>query len=210
MNKNMHKYSIVLLSMVVHKYLLLSVFIISCMWSCQPNNDHVSELNTVDSLDQERTVTSTVPAFKSVDGQFSIQFPGVPETNESSTPTEIGLIDVTQYIYSADDKQVWIASFADYSSQMLQNGSETDMIDVIQLQVLQGMDATELSSRSFKYNDEHQAKTLSARSDKSNIDILYNIILVDNRIYQLGMFSSIGPFNNKDSVDFMGSFQLER
>ena len=190
----------------------LCVFLLVCclIVACQSNQDNaLGDIQTIDSLDQQRDVKPEIKRFKSVDGQFSIQFPGVPKTNVSSSPTEIGIVEVTQYIYSSDDKEVWIASFADYSNQMMQNGNISEMIDGIQAEVLTGLEASELQSRPFLFNDKYDGKTLTAFSEKNGIDILYNIILVDNRIYQLGMFSSIGPFSMADSIDFMSSFQLD-
>ena len=188
------------------------IFVITTILStaCQhTNSNDVPSLGSVDSLDQERTVKPEISRFVSVDGQFSIQFPGVPKTNESSSPTEIGVVDVTQYIYSVDDKQVWIASFADYSNEMMKQGSTLELINGIQTDILDGLEAKELNSRHYMFDDQFESKTMSAYSKRNAVDILYTIILVENRIYQLGMFSSIGPFSVADSIDFMSSFKLD-
>ncbi len=150
---------------------------------------------------------SKVP-FMSENGRFSIQFPEEPLLDEHMTSTEIGQIKLYQYIYSKDNTNAWLVSYSDYPEKMIKIGNNTQLLKGIKHRVLQGLNARASAEKKIKVQNKYQGLSFVAKSRNKKLDILYRIFLVGNRVYQISMYSSLGPFSSKDSTDFIGSFEL--
>ncbi|BDS15464.1 hypothetical protein [Aureispira anguillae] len=151
---------------------------------------------------------SGIIPFVSKEGQFSILFPDAPQEHKHTTTAAIGEIHLTQYIYSKDDTQAWVASFSDYPKKMIRLANKKQLLKGIKYRVLEDLKAHTISEEKIKLERKYKGLSFVAHAEKKPLDILYKIFLVKNRVYQLSMYSSIGPFSPKDSADFFGSFQL--
>ena len=157
---------------------------------------------------KEKPATTTPKAFVSEEGGFSIQFPDEPKKHEHDIASEIGQLKLTQFLYSQDGTQMWLASYSDYPKKMIQLGNHSQLLKGIKYKVLNELHASTLREDKVKFEDNYDGITFVAHADKNDLDILYHIYLVDNRVYQLSMYSSIGEFSSQDSLDFLGSFKL--
>jgi hypothetical protein len=156
----------------------------------------------------EITDSITKAPFLSETGRFSIQFPDEPILDEHMTSTEIGQIRLYQYIYSKDNTNAWLVSYSDYPEKMIKMGNKAQLLKGIKHRVLQGLNARASAEKKIKVQNKYQGLSFVAKSRNKKLDILYRIFLVENRVYQISMYSSVGPFTTKDSTDFIGSFEL--
>ncbi|MBL4649423.1 MAG: hypothetical protein JKY03_06795 [Aureispira sp.] len=153
-------------------------------------------------------VPKTIPPFYSKKGDFSIVFPGTPKEHKHTTTSEIGKIELTQYIYGKNDTDAWVASFSDYPKRMIQLGNKTQLLKGIKYRILKDLRATVLFEEKIELDDKYNGLSFVAKAKKKDLNITYKIFLVKNRVYQLSMYSSIGAIQTQDSIDFFGSFKL--
>jgi hypothetical protein len=146
--------------------------------------------------------------FVSKEGRFSILFPEKPIKDVHTTSAEIGEIKLTQFIYNKDETNIWLVSYSDYPKKMIHLGNNNQLLKGIKHRILKEFRAQPSLEKEVTLADKHQGLSFSAHSNKNSLDVLYQIYLVENRVYQISMYSSVGKFPTQDSSDFMGSFKL--
>lgn len=202
------------------KQVLLMLIFASLLLSCNSEpidsipNINESTRTKVNTNKKEAGSTSivapvkTIPPFYSPKGSFSVVFPDTPKEHEHTTTSEIGKIELTQYIYGKDDTDAWVASFSDYPKKMIQLGNKEQLLKGIKYRILEDLRATVLFEEKIKLEDKYDGLSFVAKAKKKNLNITYKIFLVKNRVYQLSMYSSVGPVQAQDSIAFFGSFEL--
>lgn len=187
---------------------------VALLFSCNSDNKTVSAPDlkkstrtAVKEKTPPKSPKSQVP-FYSKKGKFSIIFPGAPKENKHTTTSEIGQIELTQYIYGKDDTHAWVASFSDYPKRMIQLGNKEQLLKGIKYRILEDLRAKTLFEEKITLDDKYDGLSFVAKAKKKDLNISYKIFLVNNRVYQLSMYSSIGPVEAKDSTEFFGSFKL--
>lgn len=193
------------------KSILLILIFASLLFSCDsdPVPSITESTRTKVSKDKkEPTPPKAKLPFYSKEGGFSIVFPGTPTERKHTSTSEIGQIELTQYIYGKDDTHAWVASFSDYPERMIQLGNKEQLLKGIKYRILEDLRAQTLTEEKIKLDDKHDGLSFVAKAKKKDLNITYKIFLVKNRVYQLSMYSSIAPIETQDSTDFFGSFKL--
>jgi hypothetical protein len=202
------------------KPILLILIFASLLLSC--SSDSVSNIKessqTKISIEKKEVELAPPPAivpapkkilpFYSKKGDFSIVFPSTPKEHQHTTTTEIGQIELTQYIHGKDDIHAWVASFSDYPKRMIQLGNKKQLLKGIKQRILDDLHAKVVTEEKIKLDDKYDGLSFVAKAKKKDLTISYKIFLVKNRVYQLSMYSSIGAIPAQDSTDFFGSFKL--
>lgn len=188
-------------------------FILICLIACQQKSDSAEKIatavqNNKDSLKNIIPEKSVVP-FLSKEGRFSVLFPDSPSVkNKTINSPEVGQIRLTQFFYEREKTQAWLVSYSDYPKQMIRLGSNERLLKGIRNQILQSLGSRAINPLTLKLADTYEGIGFEAYSPTQKMDIIYRIYLVDNRVYQLAMFSSIGKFSEKTIDAFMDSFTL--
>lgn len=195
----------------MYKYLIL-LFITTLLIACEsaPSAPEISAPARTSLSDNiSPTVEDDVDApFISKEGRFSINFPSTPKINSHTTSSEIGEIILNQFIYTKDNTQAWVVSYSDYPEKMIQLGNSEQLLKGIKYRILEDLHAKTLSEEQVKLEEKYNGLSFVAYAEKKTLDILYKIYLVNNRVYQVSMYSSIGAFTPQDSTNFIGSFKL--
>lgn len=192
---------------------LASILALCIAFSCQTTDTEAIKIPVSSALpietikDKKEPTVERVP-FVNREGGFSIQFPDKPTKHQRNKESEIGSLQLTQFIYNKDDTNIWLVSYTNYPSKMIQLGNTTQLLKGIKYKVLDDLRATVNTEASVKLNDKYKGLTFSAHAKRKNLDFIYHIYLVKNRLYQISMYSSLGPIPSQDSLDFMGSFKL--
>ena len=187
--------------------LFFFVLLMSCESTPPEPNLGASNITKLPKVEVEEKPAAILP-FVSEKGRFSIQFPGTPTEDVHTTSAEIGEIKLIQFIYEKEKTQAWLVSYSDYPQKMIDLGNNAQLIKGIKHNILKNLRASPSIEKKIMLDEEYQGLEFSAYSKKDKLDILYKIYLVNNRVYQISMYSSIGPFAAQDSLDFMGSFKL--
>lgn len=192
--------------------LIFASLLLSCSFDSVDSAPSIKEpTRTKVSQDKKESVAPAPKArlpFHSEKGKFSIVFPGTPKKHEHTTTSEIGKIELTQYIYGKNDTDAWVASFSDYPKRMIQLGNKTQLLKGIKYRILEDLRATVLFEEKIELDEKYDGLSFVAKAKKKDLNITYKIFLVKNRVYQLSMYSSIGPVQAQDSINFFGSFKL--
>lgn len=184
---------------------------ISLLFSCNSDTtvpDIKESTRTKISKKKKKPVPKAKLPFYSEKGGFSIVFPDTPKENKHVTTSEIGQIELTQYIYGKNDTHAWVASFSDYPERMIQLGNKEQLLKGIKYRILEDLRAKTSIEEKVKLEDKYDGLSFVAKAKKRDLNISYKIFLVKNRVYQLSMYSSVGPIEAQDSTDFFGSFKL--
>lgn len=186
-------------------FFCLLLLLVACQSSApEPITNAVLEQSLplrVDSLQKKKLFVSAL-------GGFSIDFPATPELHEYRTEIEIGALELHQYIYQEDNLKAWLVSYADYPSKMIELGSSNQLLKGIKHRFMKGLKANPTIETPFTLDHKYPGFSFVAYSKTNQLDVLYRTFLVENRVFQISMYSSIGPISSKDSSAFVGSFQL--
>lgn len=197
---------------LIMKYAFL-LFILISLVACQHESNTSEKIATAvqnnnDSLKNIIPEKSVVP-FVSKEGRFSILFPDSPSIKKKTINSpEVGQIRLTQFFYERESTQAWLASYSDYPKQMIRLGSNERLLKGIRNQILHSLGSRAINPLEIKLADTYEGIEFEAYSPTQKMDIIYRIYLVDNRVYQLAMFSSIGKFSEETIHAFMNSFTL--
>jgi len=145
--------------------------------------------------------------YESVDGKFKINFVGgTPSVTSESIPTEVGNIEITMFMYEKSATEVYVVSYNDYPSDIIEVSSVDDLL-------AGGKDGV-VSSMGITHFDLEEAVSLDGNSGlhfkgvAGTFHIEYKMFLVENRLYQIGILRD-GSYPTQDRVDaFLGTFEL--
>ena len=194
------------------KYFILLLFFASLI-ACQNEPNKTEDIATAvqskkDSLKNIIPQNSVVPFF-SREGKFSVIFPDSPTVKSKviNSP-EVGQIRLKQFFYEKEQTQAWLVSYSDYPAQMIRLGSNKRLLKGIRNQILQSLGSSAVNPQELKLEDQYEGISFEAYSSRQKMDVAYRIYLVNNRVYQLALFSSIGKFSPETINAFMDSFKL--
>ncbi|MCP4440608.1 MAG: hypothetical protein GY810_16810 [Aureispira sp.] len=149
--------------------------------------------------------TNTEP-YTSEEGNFSILFPGTPEKTTETTPTEVGPIDITMYLYEAGPTLAYLVGYSDYPEEIIKNGDVNEMLKGAQEGVVGNIQGEIVEDKNILLDDKHSGKYFTAKSTQFNV--VYELYLVNNRLYQVGVMSTQSLDNDPVAKEFVGSFKL--
>ena len=190
------------------------------MVSCGDSDSLTAELNELANeleknnevlADNAEAVTdeATIPSemYESEDGRFKVNFLGAtPEISTESVPTELGDIEITMFLYEKSLTEAYIIGYNDYPSAIVEAGSTADMLAGGKEGVINSMGVTHLDLEEEVSIDGHSG--LHFKGVAGTMHVEYQMYLVENRLYQIGVIRD-GSYVTQDRVDtFFGTFEL--
>lgn len=179
------------------KLRIITCVVASILFSACGSSDNVSaELNTIPS-----------EMYESEDGRFKVNFlGGTPDVTSQSVPTELGDIEITMFLYEKSITEAYIIGYNDYPSAIVEAGSTADMLAGGKEGVINSMGVTHLDLEEEVSIDGHSG--LHFKGVAKTMHIEYQMYLVGNRLYQIGVIRD-GSYVTQDKVDtFFGTFEL--
>lgn len=158
-----------------------------------------------DSLYNDSLPTPPV-LFPFLVGELEVQFPDTPSFHQQELVTEIGLLQLSQYLYTQGDTASWVVSYADYPKAMLRLGSKDRLLEGIQKNMLRQLNLRLQSSESFKFKKKHKGLLFSGQARKSDLEVMSKILLIEPRLYQFSIYRSVGGITAQDSLSFLEQF----
>ena len=201
---------------------ILTTFIAASMLmvSCGGGDSLTAELNNlaneleknnealVDNLEavtDEATIPSEI--YESEDGRFKVNFLGAtPEVSQEVIPTELGNIEITMFLYEKSMTEAYIIGYNDYPSAIVEAGSTAEMLAGGKEGVANSMGVTQFDLEEEVNLDGNSG--LHFKGIAGTLHIEYQMYLVENRLYQIGVVRD-GSYVTPDRVDtFFGTFEL--
>ncbi|MFK7796706.1 MAG: hypothetical protein AB8E82_04575 [Aureispira sp.] len=189
--------------------------ILCCVLLCActaPIDDDLNN-NTTPSIAQKPDSSQTLPLqelplFDDAAGKFSIYFPTPPKKSKQSREVDIGALTMTQWVAQDNAGQYYVVSYADYPKAVLRLGSDKQLLKGIKERLLSTLHAQTTQEETLSLKEGHQGIAFKAVAKRQHWHLDYHLYLVNQRLYQLGIHSAIGPIQPQDSLDFFGNFKL--
>ncbi len=144
--------------------------------------------------------------FNSVEGRFSVMFPGDPKTTTQTVPTAVGDITLTMYTASTSDGAYFVG-YADYPADAVASSDPQNMLDGARDGALKNVNGTLISEEKITL-DGNPGRSLQFKSSDGKNVAYGHIYLIDNRLYQILVVSAPGKLT-QDQIDaFLNSFSL--
>ena len=169
------------------------------------NELDINDLDNIEALTDEASIPSKM--YESEDGRFKVNFLGAtPEISTESVPTELGDIEITMFLYEKSLTEAYIIGYNDYPSAIVEAGSPANMLAGGKEGVINSMGVTHLDLEEEVSIDGHSG--LHFKGVAGTMHVEYQMYLVGNRLYQIGVIRD-GSYVKQDRVDtFFGTFEL--
>ena len=184
--------------------------------SCGGGDSLTAELNELDKKNEALqedleavTETAAISAeiYESEDGRFKVNFlGGTPDVSTQAISTELGDIEITMFLYEKSITEAYIIGYNDYPSAIVEAGSTEDMLAGGKEGVVNSMGVTQFDLEEEVSLDGNSG--LHFKGVAGSLHIEYQMYLVENRLYQIGIVRD-GSYATQDRVDtFLGTFEL--
>lgn len=140
------------------------------------------------------------------DRSFLINFPGVPVAKEQLVETQLGQVPMKTYLFEASEQLVFLAAISDFPEDSLSKIAPDSLLKntMLSIQVSLGIDSLEGIQLTKK--DEYPGRVF--RGHSRELWVVYELYLLNSRLYQIAMLSGSGYPLDKDIEDYFGSFEL--
>lgn len=154
--------------------------------------------------------TTTVEPFVSVEGNFSINFPGKPEVSSDKIDGEgSGLsATMTSYSYSPDDNHAFLVAYTDITTGKFTKEEARKILKDEQGGALGsfGIKAAE-EEKDMDYDANSAGLRYKAKGDDGT-HLIAQTYFIENRLYQIEMLT-VGAYPTDEEIkNFTGSFKV--
>ena len=163
------------------------------------------ENESLEALPEEEMTEAVM--YESEDGRFKVNFLGAtPEVSSQSVPTELGEIEITMFLYEKSLTEAYIIGYNDYPSAIVEAGSTANMLAGGKEGVVNSMGVTHFDLEEEVSLDGNSGLHFKGVAETMHIE--YQMYLVGNRLYQIGVVRD-GSYVTQDRVNtFFGTFEL--
>lgn len=148
--------------------------------------------------------------FSSTEGNFSILMPGTPNQAQETINTEIGSVNLNQFIVERPDEARYVVAYLDVPGNlttMLQNPEQVnEFFNGVVSGLSQTIEGQILSQDNITLNN-YLGKEFRVQHDDGVLG-RYRLYLVQQRIYLLGVVTSKAQYLQKSIQGFFDSFKL--
>jgi len=138
-------------------------------------------------------------------GKFKIQFPGTPKTDSQNMTTDMGAVTLYQFMYETSNG-VFMVSYVDYPADKLAQQDKKELLNKAKNGFVNALKLN-ISEERFMTYAKHPGVIFLA-DDGTQFSSMRDY-LVENRLYQLGIFQ-VGAISDEMQNDFFDSFELVR
>lgn len=188
------------------------------MVSCGGGDELANELNDLaNDLEAENVAleaemdaileTSESALYESEDGSFQINFMGgTPTVNTESIDTEVGPVDITMFMYEKSSTELYMISYNDYPSAAIELSSAEEVLANGKNGLVTSMGITHFDLEEDVTKDGFPGLHFKGTGGSCHLE--YEVYLVKNRLYQIGVLRD-GSYATQENIDgFLGSFTL--
>lgn len=147
--------------------------------------------------------------YKSEEGKFSILFDGKPDVTSEEVPTAVGAVEVHMFMYEKTKSHVQIVGYSDYPPVLVSLQDPMDMLKNAEMGMVTNMNATSTDQKSSEFdgNKAYEFRA-SGSQDGKPFNMAYKLIMVNNRLYQIGIMKEAEDISDEEVKSFIGSFEL--
>ena len=155
-------------------------------------------------------IASGVPTpFTSAEGKFTIMAPGTMVESQQQVQTEAGAVTLYMFLHEKSDSEAYIASYADYDSQLTELVDPNDVLDGSRDGAVGNMGGTLTSETRITANGfPGRDLVISATVEGRTVSARMRIFLVKNRLYQIMGLEEGANGVSAAIVAYLDSFKL--
>jgi hypothetical protein len=147
--------------------------------------------------------------YTSVEGKFTIMAPGTMVKSQQQVQTEAGAVTLYMFLYEKSDSEAYIASYADYDSQLTELVDPNDVLDGSRDGAVGNMGGTLTSETRITANGfPGRDLVISATVEGRTVSARMRIFLVKNRLYQIMGLEEGANGVSAAIVAYLDSFKL--
>ena len=187
--------------------IFLSIISLLIITSCKAEQNNDDDVDTTNETNDGTTALGN--KYHSKSGEFKINFPGEPEISTEETKTQIGNIDIIQYMYEDTSSVVYIVGYTDFPSLVTSLQSSEQILKIGQ-EYLIGSTGAKIT---LEKNNELSGKPglyYEAQDDKTSTIAAVQGYLNDNRFFQIAIIRK-DRMPTQDEIDnFIGTFEFAK
>lgn len=195
--------------MKITTYVLATLFGMSTfMFACKSDkkDDVKKEDAKTETTEAPAEEAPEMKAFSSDAGNFTINFPGEPTQSSEKIATDVGEVEINMFMYEASVTKAYLVGFSDYPSEAIKASDAKTMLKNAQGGVIGNFNATADKENWGKFGEY---ESLDFVAVGGSYHIAYKLILVKNRLYQIGILQDGSDVPAADIEAFIGSFKLK-
>ncbi len=202
------------------RFQVLALGFLTLLWSaCEQHpsstdiQDHIVILqpDSDPSLEEARIAPDRLPpldyTYRNRGEDFEIRFPGKPQVSSSMIPSPQGQIELITISYDYSITKAYWASYSDYPTELISSRLPIQILRDARQSVVEGLgQSTNFGDVSDSVRQGYPSLRFRARD--AHFHAVYELILVENRLFQLGVLRD-GKFPQDQDVEaFFGSFAV--
>jgi len=181
---------------------LVSVLLISCGGESKEEKNTDKKEKNQEKVKTDETKVKT--PFLTEEGKFEALFDGEPGRNAEKIPDQD--IEVVSYYYEIGKTALQIISFTDFDAEMVKMTPALDVLRGAKQGVLSNFGITTFEVEENRKFDGHEGVYFKGNNGKYYVEYLF--ILVENRMYQIGVMGDGAYVSEEDAANFFNSFKL--
>ena len=142
------------------------------------------------------------------DGQLTVQFPGKPKENSSTTKSAIGTLKVFTATYATETGSVFLVSYTDFPGGTAKPENRGALLDGVR-DGLKGKDGTVLKDEEVEFGSEKLAGR-ELELAKGDHRVRITAVLRNDRLFQVGVVGTKEFVASKAATEFLKSFEITK
>jgi len=144
----------------------------------------------------------------SIKGKFYILFPGEPEYTVEDVETAVGMLKMYTYLYEESENAAYMVAYIDYPEDMVEE-SDNDVLLNAALDGALGSWGIDVNKVKKETSWHDGYKGIFCRDSNGDTHAAYEVILAENRLYQIAILQYGKPIPKKVLSSFYDSFELK-
>ncbi len=145
----------------------------------------------------------------SKEGRFYIMFPGEPEYSAEDVETAVGKLKMHTYLYEESSDAAYMVAYIDYPDDLVDESDNDVLLDAALEGALGswGIDVNKVSKETTWHSGY---KGIYCRESNGDTYTAYEVMLVENRLYQIAILQYGKSISKKVLSSFFDSFELKK
>jgi len=151
------------------------------------------------------TIMAPQKLFKSKGGKFTIMFKAKPAESSENVETAVGNIKMYMFMHEESGTKAYMVAYCDYPADIIKDADPYVLLNGSKGGVVEQFQA-EISSEKESMFMGHPCIDFEAGGE--TYFTAYKLVLVKNRLYQVGILQNGEKVTAMDREAFIGSFKL--
>jgi hypothetical protein len=160
----------------------------------------------VETVYQNTFILAKEKPFVSADKSFQIIFTGEPSYNSEIVSTDVGDVEMVNYMYEKSSEEVFMVAYSDYNEGFGSSNDSKTLLEGARDGALGSLGMEKIKDQQFTKHQGYPALYFTA--DSEEYSVVYKCIIVNDRLYQVAVLASNKILTKKETKPFLKSFKI--